>query len=464
MFCDCLNDPAEHHPNVNVCPICVGHPGTLPTINKKAVEMVIKLGLALAGKITKQAKFDRKNYFYPDLPKGYQISEYDEPLITGGELLGIRLRRIHLEEDTGTLIHVGHSLVDYNRSGVPLLELVTEPDITSAKQAADFGRELRLILRYLDISDADMEKGQMRLEANVSLNMGTKVELKNINSFKALEAAIEYEYQRQQKLIASGKKVIQETRGWDDNKQATVSQRIKEGEQDYRYFPEPDLPPMNLLGLDPNSLKTEIPELPEQKRRRFIKEFNLTPEQVNILVQDRSAANFFEKSTSELRSLEIACPPSAWASGTGRRGNWKLGIKSLYNYFTSDLWGLMTKEETTWDNLKITPEKFAHLIQLISDGQLTSRAAKNILLKMSQTGGDPHEIMKSEGLVQISDENELKKIVEKIIKENPQPAADYKKGKAQAIQALIGKAMSELKGKANPQVLRNLFEQILKRH
>jgi len=449
MFCDCLNDPAEHHPNVNVCPICTGHPGTLPFINKKAVELVIKLGLALSGQLAKTTHFVRKNYFYPDLPKNYQISQYEEPLVRGGELLGVKIRRIHLEEDTGTLIHTKEaSLVDYNRSGVPLLELVTEPEITSARQAADFGRELQLILRYLDISDADMEKGQMRLEANISLDMGTKVEIKNINSFKALEQAIEYEQQRQSQLLKKGKKIIQETRGWDAKKQATVSQRTKEEAQDYRYFPEPDLPPFNLLISEINRLRQEIPELPEQKRRRFSKEFNLSLSQSDILVQGRRAADFFEKAASELRELKIM--------------NYELGTKLLFNYFTSDLWGLMVKEEITWDNLKITPEKFAHLIQLIAENQLTSRAAKDILKKMIGTGGDPHEIMKGEGLAQVSDETELKKVVEKIIAANSQAVTDYKKGKQQAMQFLIGKALSASGGKGNPQVLRQLFEQLLR--
>ena len=278
MFCDSLNDPDEKHPNVNVCPVCLGHPGTLPAANKQAIEHVIKVGLALGGKINPVSKFDRKNYFYPDLPKGYQISQYDEPLVLGGDLLGVRIRRIHLEEDTGRLLHESSpsagsgrpaSLVDFNRAGVPLMELVTEPDIKSANEAINFSKELQLIFRYLGVSEANMEKGELRVEANVSLNKGTKVELKNINSFAAVRGAIAYELKRQSEVLESGGKVEQETRGWDDGKKKTVSQRTKEEAHDYRYFPEPDLPPFetNVFGIE--NLKISIPELPKEKRTRL---------------------------------------------------------------------------------------------------------------------------------------------------------------------------------------------------
>jgi aspartyl-tRNA(Asn)/glutamyl-tRNA(Gln) amidotransferase subunit B len=452
MFCDSLNDPDERHPNVNICPICVGHPGVLPTINKKAVEYVLKVGLALGGKLASKTKFDRKNYFYPDLPKGYQISQYDEPLVSGGDLLGIRIRRIPFEEDAGNLIHAEKdSLVDYNRAGVPLMELVTEPDITSAKQAVGFARELQLILRYLGVSDADMEKGQMRLEANVSIDMGTKVEVKNINSFKALGSAINYEYERQKDSLEKGKKIIQETRGWNDSKQATVSQRNKEEAQDYRYFPEPDLPPFDLSGFDLENLKMEIPELPLAKRKRFKEEFGLTVEQTDLLVADRAAADFFEKSVSELdaerRSFKI---------------NKQEGIRLLFNYFTSDLWGLIAQEEIRIEDVKITPENFADLIVLLSSKEISTRTAKDLLLKMLKTGADPHEIIKSENLGRVSDEELLKKAVEKILAENQPAVLDYKKGKANALQFLIGKTMAELGGRADPVVLRELFEKLLK--
>ncbi|MEK7481807.1 MAG: Asp-tRNA(Asn)/Glu-tRNA(Gln) amidotransferase subunit GatB, partial [Patescibacteria group bacterium] len=307
MFCGCLNDSEEKNPNINVCPICMGHPGTLPTINKKAVEAVLKLGLALNGNPPAGgSKFDRKNYFYPDLPKGYQISQYDKPLVFSGELNGIKLRRIHLEEDTGSLIHPSdknYSLVDFNRAGVPLMELVTEPDIESGEQAVEFAKELKLILRYLEISDADMEKGQMRVEANISLTndqqpttnnkLGTKVEVKNLNSFRAVGEAIDYEIKRQTEILESGKKVIHETRGWDEIKKKTEHQRLKEESHDYRYFPEPDLPILDSTNFNLEKLKVEVPELPAQKRERFKKEYDLKLEQAEILVQERDLSKYF---------------------------------------------------------------------------------------------------------------------------------------------------------------------------
>ncbi len=445
MFCDCLNDPDEHHPNINICPICVGHPGTLPTLNRKAIESVIKVGLALEGKIIEKGrtKFDRKNYFYPDLPKGYQISQYDEPLVTGGKLLGVRIRRIHLEEDTGTLTHIKDaSLVDYNRSGVPLMELVTEPDITSAQQAAEFAKQLQLIFRYLEISDADMEKGQMRLEANISISMGTKVEVKNINSFKSLEGAINYEYERQKELLEKKKKIIQETRGWNESKQATISQRSKEEAHDYRYFSEPDLPPLTASAFNIEQIKLDIPELPMLKKERFIKEYKLSAEQADVLIQDRFSAKYFEEATSELKDNNQ--------------------FILLYNYLTSDLWGFIKKDEILITDIKVSPKDFAHLIDLLATQEISSRTAKDVLTKMFATGLDPHEIIKEGGMQQISDIGRLKQLAEKIIKENPNAIEDYKKGKKTSIQFLIGRAMSELKGKANPQILKKIFEDLLK--
>lgn len=267
MFCGCFNNPEERNPNVNVCPICLAHPGTLPVINKKAVEFVLKLGMAIGARIPEHSKFDRKNYFYPDLPKGYQISQYDQPLVIGGELNGVKITRVHLEEDTGRLLHAEDgksSLVDFNRAGVPLMELVTEPDIKTGEEAMKFAKELQLIMRYLGISDADMEKGQMRVEANISLakdgeRFGTKVEIKNLNSFRAVGESIDFEIKRQAEVLDKGEKVHQETRGWNEFKGITVSQRSKEEAHDYRYFPEPDLPPLDLKKMDLEKLKLEIP-------------------------------------------------------------------------------------------------------------------------------------------------------------------------------------------------------------
>lgn len=458
MFCDSLNDPNEKHPNINICPVCTGQPGTLPVINKLAVESILKVGMALNGEIPQYSKFDRKNYFYPDLPKGYQISQYDSPLISGGVLNGIRLRRIHLEEDTGKLLHTEEgSFVDFNRAGVPLMELVTEPDIKNAEQAVEFAKELQLILRYLGISDADMEKGQMRVEANTSvavdvadqresmLVLGTKVEVKNINSFKAVHDAIEYEIKRQEEVLKSGGKVTHETRGWNEEKQVTVSQRLKEEAHDYRYLPEPDLPSLDLGKFDLRKIKLEIPELPQAKRARFVKEYALTPEQAEILSDDRDSAKYFEEAASELKS-EL---PSA-------------DYQLLFNYLMSDLRGLIIQSEIAIGDIKINPEDFADLIILITNKEISSRTAKDLLLKMFETGVDPRQVLQSENLTQISDEQELENIASKIIDQNSKPSEDYKKGKENALQFLVGKAMAELKGKGNPEVLQKVFKNLLK--
>ena len=440
MFCACKNDGDERRPNINICPICLGHPGTLPTINKQAVESVIRVGLALEGKISDRSNFDRKSYFYPDLPKGYQISQYDHPLVERGLLKGIRVTRIHLEEDAGRLVHeegirnkeLGNdenisdhnskfiihnsSLVDFNRAGLPLMELVTEPDIKNAKEASAFARELQLILRYLGASDADMEKGQMRIEANISIapkdakEFGTKVEVKNINSFKAVHDAIEYELKRQEEILADGKKVIQETRGWNDVKKITESQRSKEEANDYRYFPEPDLPPLDIrTAFDLEKLKNEIPELPEAKRRRFGEEFGLDKKTVEIIATDKLWADYFEQSVSELKSKIMG-------------GD----VQLLANYFTSDLKSLAKNAGPA--DIKITPERFAHLISLIQQGKISSRIAKDLLLKMFETGEDPETLIQSQGMELVSDEGEIGKIIDDVLAGNAKSVADFKKG------------------------------------
>ncbi len=406
MFCDSLNDSDEKHPNTNVCPICLGHPGTLPVINMQAVESVIKVGLALGGKINPVAKFDRKNYFYPDLPKGYQISEYDQPIVSGGELNGVRVRRVHLEEDTGTLVHddkINSSLVDFNRAGVPLMELVTEPDLKSAEEVVKFARELQLILRYLGVSDADMERGQMRIEANVSLNMGTKTELKNINSFKAVGAAIAYELKRQQEILEKGEKVAHETRGWDDVKQMTVSQRSKEEAHDYRYFPEPDLPPFETKVFDIEKLRDALPELPDVKRVRFEEEYGLGVQRTDTLVGEPALAGYFEEAVSELREQKSD-------------GDAVL----VFNYLTSDLVGLMNESGIGFADIKVEPEHLAHLVALIEQGKIGSRQAKDALKKMFETGLDPEEIVKSEGMETVSDTSELERVVNEYHREKSQ--------------------------------------------
>lgn len=448
MFCDCRNDPEEKHPNVNVCPICLAHPGTLPVINRQAVEAVIKLGYAIGGRVAKNSHFDRKSYFYPDLPKGYQISQYENPLVEGGSLLGVRIRRVHLEEDTGRLLHSSDgksSLVDFNRAGLPLMELVTEPDVKNAYEAAKFAKELQIILRYLGISDADMEKGQMRVEANISVSdnseIGVKVEVKNINSFKAVKDAIDYEINRQKQAIVAGEKIIQETRGWDDVKRITKSQRIKESAHDYRYFPEPDLPPLEFSDAELEKIKLEVPELPEEKRSRLMKEFGFNREQAETIAADRFAAQYFESAASELLSFQPELTP----------------FSLLYNYFTSDLWGLMAQKGTGFADLKIPPEHLAHLISLIAKEILSSRMAKDVLVKMLDTGLDPEAIIKESGMTQIENETELAAIIADVMKENPATVEDVKKGKQNAVQFLIGQAMKKSQGRAKPEVIKKLL-------
>lgn len=476
MFCDCKNDPDERHPNVNVCPICMGHPGVLPVINKEAVRKTIKTGLALNCGIPEISKFDRKNYFYPDLPKNYQISQLYQPLCRGGFLAingkRIRIREVHLEEDTGRLIHPegsNYSLVDFNRAGIPLMELATEPDITSAKEARKFAEELQLILRYLDVSEADMEKGEFRVEANISLTtdikkLGTKVEIKNLNSFRAAEGAIEYEIQRQAELLDRGEKITQETRGWDGVKRITVSQREKEEAHDYRYFPEPDLPMLRIGTKKPKNQKTEeqinidniraeIPELPRQRRERFAGEFALGAKEIEILAQDKDLGEYFEQAASEL--LE-------WMKDKKiSEEKFPEVLRLCANYIITDLQALLKEKAMPARELLISPEDFAEFITLIYEGKITSKVAKDILREMFGRGTEPHRIIEEKNLEQMSDEGEIKKIVEQIIAENPGPAGDYKNGKLEALQFLVGKVMSATKGKANPKMAQEILRQNL---
>jgi len=456
MFCASLNDPNEKRPNVNVCPVCMGHPGTLPVINQEAVRKVLMCGKALNGKLADYSQFDRKNYFYPDLPKGYQISQYKFPLVEGGELNGVKITRIHLEEDTGRLIHAKDetsSLVDFNRAGVPLMELVTEPCINSGEQARKFAEELQLVLRYLDISDADMEKGQMRVEVNISLavkppsggltaKLGTKVEIKNLNSFRLVERAIEYEIKRQTAVLEAGEKVIHKTRGWDEDKQKTFSQREKEMAHDYRYFPEPDLPPLKISELD---FDLNLPELPEEKRKRFKEKYGLKDEAVEIFVRDISLGKFFEAVCNHL----AVKPPSGGLTATAA------------NYITSDLSGLMINGGISVDNLKINPEMFAKLVAMADKGEISSRATKDVLKIMFEQGRDPEQIVKEKGLEQTSDDSFLKNIVEEVVKNNSAAVGEYKNGKENALQFLVGRGMKLSKGKANPAVLQKLLKEKL---
>src|SRR3989338_8837851 len=371
MFCGCKNDPDEELPNINICPVCMAHPGTLHVLNKKAIEHVIKVGLALGSNIADFTEFDRKNYFYPDIPKGYQISQYKYPIVSGGRLADMDVTRIHLEEDTANNKHDrgNFSLIDFNRAGVPLMELVTEPHTfetaeETAKKASKFAKELQLILWYLEVSEANMEKGEMRVEANISISpdpkiLGTKVEVKNLNSFRAVERAIKYEVDRMTELLENGKgaEIVQETRGWDENKQQTFSQRKKEGSADYRYFPDPDLPKMKLhQAFDLEKIKKELPELPEQKRERYKKDFGIKGEDIEVYINDPELGAWFESVSGMLKEGEK--------------------IKIASNYITSDFIGL--KKSKTEARLP-SVENFAELINLVSENKISSRAAKDIL-------------------------------------------------------------------------------------
>ncbi|MBI1888788.1 MAG: Asp-tRNA(Asn)/Glu-tRNA(Gln) amidotransferase subunit GatB, partial [Candidatus Spechtbacteria bacterium] len=425
---------------------------------------------ALHCKIAEFSKFDRKSYFYPDLPKGYQISQYDKPLCENGYLdIGegrrVRIRRIHLEEDAGRLLHpegADYSLVDFNRAGMPLMELVTEPDIHSGKDAVKFAEELQLILWYLTASDADMERGQMRVEVNLSLaeanaqKLGTKVEVKNLNSFRSVEKAIEYEIKRQNEVLQNGDKVAQETRGWNDARQETFSQRAKEEAHDYRYFPEPDIPPLHLTqekGFPLDEMRRLIGELPQQKRKRFIEEFHIDTALAEIFVRDKELADYFEKVISELIAWEEAQGHAREEAGVRQ----KL-LTLAVNYLTTDVRKLLKENNTSITKCKISPENFAEFVSLIHTGKLSSRGAKDLLPEMLKTGGDPHQLILDKGLGQVSEAGELEEIISKVIEFNPRAVSAYASGKEGTLQFLVGQVMKETKGSANPQVTAEILK------
>ncbi len=452
MFCNSKNDPDEKRPNVNICPVCMGHPGTLPVINKEAVKHVLKVGIAVGGTLADFTEFDRKNYFYPDIPKGYQISQYKYPLVSGGSIKGVELTRVHLEEDTGKNTHEsgGTSLVDYNRAGVPLMELVTEPVIHTAEDAVAFAKELQLVLRYLGAGEANMEKGEMRVEANISVSpdknkFGTKVEVKNLNSFKTVEKAIKYEINRHIEAYEKGETIKQETRGWDESKQITYSQRSKEDSHDYRYFPDPDLPKLRISEVPEFSeteLRKEMGELPWQKRDRYKKEYELRDEDVEIYIQSPEWGHYFESLIADF-------------------GGDKKKIKLASNYISSDLLGLVNKEPEFWAKQPIDDKTFAALITMIAENKINSRAAKDILAIMYREGGEPLQIAEAKNLLQKNDEGELKSIMEKIVNDNPKVVADFKAGKEAALQFFVGQGMKATKGSANPELLKSLVKAIL---
>lgn len=445
MFCSCKNDPDERRPNKNVCAICLGHPGTLPVLNNEAIKHVLRVGTAVNGVIADFTEWDRKNYFYPDIPKGYQISQYKYPLVTGGELAGIALERIHLEEDTAQSTHDTHenSLVNFNRSGVPLMELVTKPVIHDAETAANFSKELQLLLRTLNAGEANMEKGELRVEANVSVatpadteagKFGAKTEVKNLNSFRSVARAIAYEVDRQSKLLEAGEKVLQETRGWDDSLGETYSQRSKESSHDYRYFPEPDIPKLKISEMkefSPDILKKEIPELADSKRSHYKKDFGMTDKEVAMLIASPALAAYYESVVTN------------FASDMKR-------IRLATNYLLNNP---DSEKLATIDS-----RNFGELISMIAEGTVSSTGAKDILTLMRKDkDSSPRDLALKNNLLQKSDVSTLVPAIETVIAANPKAVAEYKSGKTASLQFLIGQAMKTTKGSANPEVLKKLI-------
>ena len=483
MFCSCDNTGENQPPNTTVCQICLGHPGTLPVANKQAIEWSALTALALNCTIAEYSKFDRKHYFYPDLPKAYQISQLDQPIGQAGHLwvynpeiqeeVKIGINRLHLEEDAAKLTHPGkkdYSLVDYNRGGTPLMEIVTEPDVKTPAMARAFLEELKLIIKYLDVSDADMEKGHLRCDANISLRpigdnkLYPKTEIKNLNSFRNVEKALEYEIHRQTKLWLEGQPPKEQaTYGWNDAKNITEEQRSKEGSADYRYFPEPDLPPIHFkinesttcdpaeIAIDINCIKSTLPELPADRRKRFMAEYDLTVDEVFQLVNDKWLSEITEKVMSEFHSWIDSQDDTAWAKNKPKLT--KLAASWLINKLQPKIQELGEDAKA-----KLTPENFAELLTLIYSNQLNSTSATTVLDQMLQNGGDPSHWMEDLGLTQISDNSELEKIVDGIIKDNAKIVADYQKGKQNALQALIGQTMSKTKGKANPEIVTEILK------
>lgn len=453
MFCRSKNDSDETRPNQNICPVCMAHPGTLPVINKEAIKHVLKVGLALGSTLADYTEFDRKNYFYPDLPKGYQISQYEYPLVSGGMLNGVEITRIHLEEDTARSAHdsvAGSTVIDYNRAGVPLMELVTEPVMHSAEEVGAFARELRILLRSLGASDVNMEKGEMRVEANISVSkngeLGTKVEVKNLNSIRAAERAIVYEEKRQIELLESGGSVDQETRGWDEMAQKTFTQRIKEGAADYRYFPDPDLPSLKLSEVpefDHESLRDELPVLPWELRTQY-ETLGISSDDGEMYIRDVGFRNFFDSVREELVKSEDD----------------EL-IKTASNYITTNLAKLIrdagSRDTEESHKILIPATSFSEIIRMIGRGDISSRGAKDLLEIIFAEGGSPQDVAKERGMLQQGDEDVLKPIISAIISDNADAVAEYKAGKEQALQFLVGQGMKASRGAANPTVLKELI-------
>jgi len=457
IFCSC---PTEFggDPNTHVCPVCLGLPGVLPVLNRRVVEFAIKAGLALNCEIASFSKFDRKNYYYPDLPKNYQISQYDLPIAINGhleiEVNGekkiIGITRVHMEEDAGKLVHEGtitksgHSYVDYNRTGVPLIEIVSEPDIRSAEEARAYLDKLKSILEYIDVSDCKMEEGSLRCDANVSIRpvgtekLGTKAEIKNMNSFKALQRALEYEVERQAEVLGEGGRVFQETRSWDDSKGVTVSLRSKEEAHDYRYFPDPDLVPLVIDQEWVTGLKQNLPELPDTRRERFIGDYGLSPYDAGVITGSRELADYFDQCAASY--------PDA---------------KTVANWVTGELLRFLNANGMDIKETRVSPSHLVEMLKMIDKGTISGKIAKTIFEEMFATGKRAAEIVKDKGLVQISDEGAIAAIVDQVISANPQSVEDFRAGKEKALGFLVGQIMKETKGKANPALVNKLLKEKL---
>lgn len=454
MFCGCSAAYHGAEPNTLVCPVCLGMPGSLPVINERAIEFTVRTALALNCEIVEFARFDRKNYHYPDLPKGYQISQYDMPLSRSGwleiELDGqsrrIGVRRVHLEEDTAKLTHMGgYSLVDFNRSGVPLIEIVTEPDIRSPEEAREYSTRLRHILRWIGVSTGDMEAGALRIEPNISVRLGgseafgTRTEIKNLNSIRAVVDSLTYEIQRQIDVVEAGDLVEQQTMGWDEARGITVPQRSKEYADDYRYFPEPDLPPLVLAPAWIKALRESLPELPAARRQRYIEQFGLSTYDAGVLTVDRATGAYFEQAVA------------AYGGDP----------KTVANWVTGELFRVLNEGEIPIEESPITPGALANLLQIVDDGLISVSKARDVFQVMVETGQTARVIIEERGLRQISDEDQLLSVIDGVIQSNPQPVEDYLSGKEAAIMFLVGQVMRATRGQANPAMVRPLLERRL---
>ena len=454
IFCGCATTFGEE-PNSQTCPVCIGMPGVLPVLNKKAVEYTVKTGIATHCTITPSSRFARKNYFYPDLPKGYQISQYELPLcerghveiVVDGKVKRIGITRIHLEEDAGKNLHLaesGASLVDLNRAGTPLMEIVSEPDIRSPEEASEYLKKLRSILRYIEVSDADMEKGNFRCDANVSIRpagskeFGTRSEIKNVNSFKFVVKALEYEIKRQAQILDEGGRVVQETRLFDSSKGVTFSMRSKEEAHDYRYFPEPDLVPVVISKDTVEDIGRTIPELPDAKRERFVKDYGIPEYDADMATQSRAMADYFEETVKRSGQPKVV-------------SNWMMG----------ELMRLLNADAREIEDSPIKPDRLAGMIKMIGDGVISTKIAKTVFEEMYKTGKDAGTVVKEQGLVQVSDTGEIEKIIDEVIKANPAQASDYRAGKEKLFGFFVGQVMKASKGKANPDLVNALLKKKL---